>query len=356
MRDEVEKSLYLELLKNHLREIDYMAETAYLTTTLSYSAFGLDIQIEGFSNSIEKFVKVYLDKVLGFVPDNEREFDDLKLKKIHSYENFFKEIPYKIAYEYHLLACRHGLDNDPSDKLREAALVTFEDIVAFSESWKSLLYSELFISGNFTKEAATQIAGIVQTKVEEVSQPLSISGIRALRGVNVEPGKIKVIEHLTENLPAETNSCLMRYYQTTPTSVRDKVVHELLVNYLYEPTFNYLRTVEALGYIVTCVSVDGRGMLGFSFLVQSSVKSSHELGRYVDKLVAILNEKIAGLTEETFKPYRDSLYVSKSQKPKTLGDETKKFWEEIVKHLYVFSRREQELEVLQQLTVEDFQK
>lgn len=88
----------------------------------------------------------------------------------------------------------------------------------------------------------------------------------------------------------------MRYYQTTPTTVRDKVVHDLLVNFLYEPTFNYLRTIESLGYIVTCVSVDGRGMLGLSFLVQSSVKSSHQLGRYIDKLIVVLNDKISSLT------------------------------------------------------------
>ena len=97
-------------------------------------------------------------------------------------------------------------------------------------------------------------------------------------------------------------------------------------------------------------------MYGFSFLVQSSVKSSHQLGRYVDKLIVVLNEKISSLTEETFKPYRDSLYVSKSQIPKTLADESKKFWEEIVKHLYVFDRREQELEVIEKLTVEEFKK
>lgn len=62
-----------------------MAETAYLTTTLSFSAFGLDLQIEGFNNSIEKFVKPYLNKILDFTPDNEQLFNDLKVKKTLAY-------------------------------------------------------------------------------------------------------------------------------------------------------------------------------------------------------------------------------------------------------------------------------
>lgn len=62
-----------------------MAETAYLSTTLTYSAFGLDIQIEGFNNSIQKFVMPYLNKILDFSPDNEQLFEDLKVKKVLAY-------------------------------------------------------------------------------------------------------------------------------------------------------------------------------------------------------------------------------------------------------------------------------
>ena len=115
-RDDVLRNLYLQLLKNHLREMDYMAETANVLTTISYSAFSLDLQIKGFDTSLTKFVESYLDRILTFEPSNLQEFQDLKNKKKLSYENFFKEIPYKQAYEYHLLAVRDGLDCDPLDK------------------------------------------------------------------------------------------------------------------------------------------------------------------------------------------------------------------------------------------------
>ena len=112
-------------------------------------------------------------------------------------------------------------------------------------------------------------------------------------------------------------------------------------NFLSEPTFNYLRTIEQLGYIVACVPVDSRGMLGISFMVQSNIKPPQEIAEYVDKLVAILAEKVKNLSEADFATYRNSLLISRSQKPKTLSDETRHFWEEIAKHLYVFNRQSQ---------------
>lgn len=47
-----------------------MAETAYIETTLTYSAFGLDIQIKGFNSSLHKFIPIYLNKILDFKPHN----------------------------------------------------------------------------------------------------------------------------------------------------------------------------------------------------------------------------------------------------------------------------------------------
>jgi secreted Zn-dependent insulinase-like peptidase len=63
-----------------------------------------------------------------------------------------------------------------------------------------------------------------------------------------------------------------------------------------EPAFDYLRTKEQLGYIVMCLPDDHRGVLGLSILVQSNIKNTYELQKYVSKFVnEILKEKIANL-------------------------------------------------------------
>jgi secreted Zn-dependent insulinase-like peptidase len=102
-----------------------------------------------------------------------------------------------------------------------------------------------------------------------------------------------------------------------------------------------------------CLPDDNRGVLGFSILIQSNIKNSHQLTSYVDTFVGkILKEKIDQLTEEEFNQYRDSLLSTKQQKDKKLADESLRFWSEIVKHAYEFNRKEQELEALPTITVE----
>lgn len=46
-----------------------------------------------------------------------------------------------------------------------------------------------------------------------------------------------------------------------------------------------------------CLPDDHRGILGLSILIQSNVKSPHELSTNIAILKTILKEKLAGLTE-----------------------------------------------------------
>lgn len=132
------------------------------------------------------------------------------------------------------------------------------------------------------------------------------------------------------------------HYQYEKFSVSNKILQDLALAFVKEPAFDYLRTKEQLGYIVMCLPDDHRGVLGMSILVQSSVKNSYELQQYVKKFVnEVLKEKIDGLDEKTFEEYKAALENTKVQKDKTLSAEASRFWGEIVKHSYEFTRKEQ---------------
>ena len=61
------------------------------------------------------------------------------------------------------------------------------------------------------------------------------------------------------------------------------------------------------------------------------------------------------MSEEEFENYKSSLIISKSQKPKTLKEETKIFWNEIIRHSYEFARKEIEIENIPKVTLGEFQ-
>lgn len=106
-----------------------------------------------------------------------------------------------------------------------------------------------------------------------------------------------------------------------------------------------------------CLQDDHRGVLGLSILVQSNIKNSYELQQYVHKFVnEILKEKISNLDEKTFNEYKDSLFNTKIQKDKNLNAESTRFWGEIVKHSYEFTRKEKEIELIPNIKLDEFKK
>lgn len=68
----------------------------------------------------------------------------------------------------------------------------------------------------------------------------------------------------------------------------------------------------------------------------------------------ILRDKIDTLSNEEFEKIKKAAYTVKLQKDKNLGIESDRFWTEIVKHSYEFTRRKKELEEIPKVTLEDF--
>jgi insulysin len=124
---------------------------------------------------------------------------------------------------------------------------------------------------------------------------------------------------------------------------------------LDEPTFNQLRTIEQLGYIVSTSTVSTRDIIGTKFLVQSSVKGCDGLRA---SLEAHLSRMLAGLdemTEDAFEEIRDSVLTIYEEKDKNLKEEFDRYWSnELITHKYQFNRQELECELLEELTQDEF--
>lgn len=145
------------------------------------------------------------------------------------------------------------------------------------------------------------------------------------------------------------------HYQYGQESVNNKILQDLAHSFVKEPAFDYLRTKEQLGYIVMCLQDDHRGILGLSVLVQSNVKNTYELQKYVAKFInEVLKENINALDEKTFEEYKSALLNTKIQKDKSLAAESSRFWGEIVKHSYEFARKEKEIELIPTVTLAQF--
>ena len=142
------------------------------------------------------------------------------------------------------------------------------------------------MSGNFTQGKTEGFTEVVN-KLLSARKPLDKAYIKTIRAVQLRANETWCIEKALRN-PDEKNSSLIVHFQYEEFGVATKLLQDICMMFMKEPTFDYLRTKEQLGYIVMCLPDDHRGILGLSILIQSNVKSSHELSAYVDKLKLIL--------------------------------------------------------------------
>lgn len=89
------------------------------------------------------------------------------------------------------------------------------------------------------------------------------------------------------------------------------------------------------------MSEDHRGVGGLTLLVQSAIKTTNEIISYIDKFLnEHLKDLLEKLDEKTFDEYKTAMKLTKQEKDKNLSEETMRFWGEIVKHRYDFSRKD----------------
>lgn len=177
------------MLKEDLREFTYLAETADIESSVNFvSYFSMEIKIQGFRDSINKFVHEYITKILNYVPADQELFESLRAKVKRSYANHFLDDPYRLVYDEEVSAMRNGSSVSAHEKLKEIDHVTLAEVASFAKHWKKNTFTEGLISGNLLQETAHSIVEEINKLLSESSQPLAKDHISCMRPVNLLPG------------------------------------------------------------------------------------------------------------------------------------------------------------------------
>jgi insulysin len=178
--------------------------------------------------------------------------------------------------------------------------ITFEDFVKQSEHWLKSARYVWFVHGNLSKDQAINLV----EKAREILNPKTIAkeDLVDVRCIALPPGKNLLIERDLEDTTNE-NNCLISYFEVglEGTDIHTKMLHWVAMQFLDEPTFNQLRTIEQLGYVVVARKTDYRDVMGAQFLIQSPKESSEYIVNSLNNFLNSIKDKVAALTEEEFK-------------------------------------------------------
>uniref|UniRef100_A0A8C7S7W1 Nardilysin a (N-arginine dibasic convertase) n=1 Tax=Oncorhynchus mykiss TaxID=8022 RepID=A0A8C7S7W1_ONCMY len=323
--------LLVNILGHNLAEPAYEADVAQLDYKLSVGEHGLVIKVKGFNHKLPLLFHLILDHLADFsaCQDVFNMFSE-QLKK--AYFNILIR-PEKLGKDVRLLVLEHGRWSmvEKYQALADGGL-TVEQLMEFSRTFKTQLYAEGLVQGNFTSQESIQFLQYITDKLQFSKLPAEV------------PVLFRVVE-----LPLKQHVCKVKALNKGDANSEVTVYYQM---HMEEPCFDFLRTKETLGYHVYPTCRNTSGVLGFSVTVETqATKFNTELVELkIEEFLSSFGEKLSALTESAFNTQVTALVKLKECEDTHLGEEVDRNWAEVATQQYVFNRLHREIEALKQMT------
>uniref|UniRef100_A0A8C3RS19 Nardilysin n=1 Tax=Chelydra serpentina TaxID=8475 RepID=A0A8C3RS19_CHESE len=340
---------FVNILTHNLAEPAYEADVAQLEYKLVAGEHGLVIRVKGFNHKLPLLFQLIIDHLsdFSFTP---AVFEMITEQLKKTYFNILIK-PETLAKNVRLLILEHGRWSmiDKYETLMKG--LSIESLSSFVKAFKSQLFVEGLVQGNFTSRESKDFLNYVVQKLQFFPLPHPC------------PVQFRVVDlpstHLLCKVKAlnkgDANSEVTVYYQSGARSLREYTLMELLVMHMEEPCFDFLRTKQTLGYHVYPTCRNTSGILGFSVTVatQATKYNSELVDKKIEDFLSFFEEKIKHLTEEAFSTQVTALIKLKECEDSHLGEEVDRNWNEVVTQQYLFDRLAREIEALKSLTKAD---
>uniref|UniRef100_A0A671KBF5 Nardilysin-like n=1 Tax=Sinocyclocheilus anshuiensis TaxID=1608454 RepID=A0A671KBF5_9TELE len=325
--------LFVNILVHNLAEPAYEADVAQLEYKLVAGEHGLVIKVKGFNHKLPLLFNLIVDYLADFsaAPDVFSMFAE-QLKK--TYFNILIK-PEKLGKDVRLLILEHSRWSTIQKCQGLLDGLSVDELMEFVGSFKSELYAEGLVQGNFT---STESMGFLQYVTNKLQ----------FKKLSVEvPVLFRVVE-----LPQKHHLCKVKSLNKGDANSEVTVYYQVKLMHMEEPCFDFLRAKETLGYHVYPTCRNTSGVLGFSVTVETqATKFNTELVETkIEEFLVSFGEKMNSLSDEAFKTQVTALVKLKGCEDTHLGEEVDRNWTEVVTQQYVFDRLSREIDALKLMT------
>uniref|UniRef100_A0A8C9WWQ1 Nardilysin b (N-arginine dibasic convertase) n=1 Tax=Scleropages formosus TaxID=113540 RepID=A0A8C9WWQ1_SCLFO len=326
--------IFVNILAHNLAEPAYEADVAQLEYKLVAGEHGLVIKVKGFNHKLPLLLNLIVDYLANFTaaPDVFAMFSE-QLKK--TYFNILIK-PDKLGKDLRLLILEHARWSIVQKYQAIMKGLSVADLMDFVQSFKSELYAEGLVQGNFISSESMEFLQYIIDKLQ-------------FKRLSVEvPVLFRVVE-----LPEKHHLCKVKSLNKGDANSEVTVYYQVSgCMHMEEPCFDFLRTKETLGYHVYPTCRNTSGILGFSVTVETqATKFNTELVETkIEEFLDSFGEKMASLSDDAFKTQVTALIKLKECEDTHLGEEVDRNWFEVLSQQYVFDRLGKEIDALKQMT------
>lgn len=126
----------------------------------------------------------------------------------------------------------------------------------------------------------------------------------------------------------------------------------MLEHLIKEPCFHQLRTTEQLGYLIFSGVHRIENVEFFRFIIQSDKYGPEHLDARIEDFILRFSTHLTELSRESFDKFITAIQAQLLEKPKTLWEESMRYWKEINRQSYQFNFRQELSDVVATLTPE----
>lgn len=341
--------LYVELIKDSLTEFAYAADLAGIVYNFSNTTYGIEMSLTGYTDKLKTMLATVVERMVALAVDPAR-FAIVKEQYFRFLTNFKTNEPHRRAmYNSSLVLCERIFSHD--ERLMEFEPITAADLQAFIPLLLGRTYVELFVHGNLTVQHTLDVADLIQTSLSQHKLGRTLTGLEKSLNLrdHILPDRC-YYSHCTLSGIHHTSAVDM-VFQVGVESIEANCLIDLLCQIISVPCFTQLRTVEQLGYIVHSGARRSGGAQGLRVVVQSEREPLHLEARIL-AFIDSVEELLVGMTDEDLKKHASAVASRKSEKPKTLIEESMQHWGEISSGYFLFGREKVEVPAVMAITHE----
>ncbi len=341
---QMQSSLYALLVFEQLKQKLYPAVMVGESINLYAHPRGLTIQLGGYSDKqsvlLETLVSAFRHYEINTV-----DFNLLKERLIRELKNFDQLPLFQQAIK--------GLSSifiDPSwhpTELQAAlAKVTSHEIEALKKIFVENSRVEMFVSGNYSKNNAKNLAKVVKA---HFNVDKTLPKVAALPNVYKLPkGEI----HYKPIKSSDKNHALVFYAQSQEAD-NDSIAKAMILSRLIAtPMYQALRVEKQMGYALgSFVNLQAK-VNGLNFFVQSPDYTPEAIYEAIQKFIAEFGDELKQMKDEAINPIKTALVNELVDPSKTLDEQTIRFWSKIESGRLDFTLRHEVAQAVKNINIQ----
>ncbi|KAG7371853.1 peptidase insulinase family protein [Nitzschia inconspicua] len=354
--------ILVNLVSEHLTEVAYMASVCELGSALSANDGGFSVRVHGFDDKLLTLFLIMLETFLRFrsnhtdrLPDGfcEQRFKLVVEKYIRGCHNSDMKAS-KLSSSARIRCLRPG-SYSARQKLKAIERIS---IPTFSKTISGIMKNvgaEGFFHGNIDTAGAIAAKDKILSLLRSGSNGVINGGLSRKKYppqyVLRLPSKPCSVLLATKD-PTETNAAVELYLQVGKDNTFDRVMVDVLMELMYEPMYNQIRTLDGFGYSVSCDARWTNGIVGMHFCVVSPSKTAQEIEARIDRFLLEYRKTLTDMSSEEFMEHLIGLATEKLNMFHSLSEETDHFWSEIRDGRYNWEVERDEVICLKTITKE----